>query len=530
MVVNRTTGFSGAIDIDATVKKLMDAERIPLDKLQQQKQTLQWQTDQYRDINLALDDFRSSIVTGVGLQSTFNAKTVTSSNESIVSAVSKGGTSNTINSIDSITQLATSTRWNSGVISKKDTSLMQSTSLISELDPANYANPFSLQFDVIPPGSPAGTTPTLVKIDIDPTKDTMQDVVNKMNNSALGVSAFFDDKTGKMVLTNNNTGAGGSIVAHDTDSTAAIAPDPTTVDFMNTLNFSVGVNGELNTPLANQGQDAKFTINGLPTSRSTNTFSIGDVTYTLKQTYTPGSPAPITVSTTTDTQKIFDSVKAFVDKYNDLIKKINDKVTEPKYRDFPPLTDAQKAAMKDTDITNWQNKAQSGLLRSDSVLTGVLNTIRTQLYAPVNGLPGAVKQLSQIGITTSSNYLDNGKLIISEDKLKQAITNDPASVSNLFTGIGTTDSTPSDQQGLATRLKTSLKSTIDSIAQKAGKASYVSSMYLLGKSMTDLNTRISNFQDHLTQVENRYYTQYNAMDQAIQKANSQSTSLSQYFK
>lgn len=40
-MVNRITGFSGIMDIDGTVKKLMDAQRIPLDKLKGQKQVME---------------------------------------------------------------------------------------------------------------------------------------------------------------------------------------------------------------------------------------------------------------------------------------------------------------------------------------------------------------------------------------------------------------------------------------------------------------------------------------------------------
>jgi len=659
MAINRITGFSGAIDIDATVKKLMDAENIPLDKLKQQKQTLDWQTQQYRDMNSLMGDFRNLIVGGVGLQSTFNAKTVSSTNDSIVSAVSKGGSSNTVNTIDSITQLATSARWTSSTaIAKQDSTPIVATDKLSSFSFASGLNvngPLTLNFNTIQPDGTKSATP--IQIKIDGTTDSLNDVVTKINNSNLGVSAFYDNVTQKVVFTNKNTGAGAQIIANDSDTTnflsnlgfastaiwasataitksdktpvvandplnsysfasgntvngpltlsfdtvqpngtkssspikididgtdslnsvidkinssdlgvkasydsvsqkvvftnkntgsgaQIIANDSDTTNFLNNLGlgstpsktdpsqFVLNIGSVLNMDSVIKdgketvGVDSNFTINGLTTSRKSNTFSLGDVTYTLKQT----SPSPVTISTATDTQSVFDSVKAFVDKYNDLIQKMNDKINETHDRNYPPLTDAQKSAMKDADITAWQNQAQTGLLHNDSILSGVLNTMRSQLYSPVSGLSSAVNQLSQIGITTSTNYLDNGKLIIDENKLKQAITNDPTSVSNLFTANGATTGAPSSQQGLAIRLKNSLQSAIDSVALKAGKASYGPSMYSLGRNMTDLDTRISNLQDHLTQVENRYYTQFNAMDQAIQNANSQSASLAQYFK
>jgi flagellar hook-associated protein 2 len=38
------------LDIDAIVAKMMKAERVPLDKLEQKKQTLEWQQADYRSL------------------------------------------------------------------------------------------------------------------------------------------------------------------------------------------------------------------------------------------------------------------------------------------------------------------------------------------------------------------------------------------------------------------------------------------------------------------------------------------------
>ena len=53
--------------------------------------------------------------------------------------------------------------------------------------------------------------------------------------------------------------------------------------------------------------------------------------------------------------------------------------------------------------------------------------------------------------------------------------------------------------------------------------------FTLGKLLNDYNSKISSFEDRLTSLENRYYKQFTAMEKAIQKANSQSASLSSYF-
>ena len=44
-----------------------------------------------------------------------------------------------------------------------------------------------------------------------------------------------------------------------------------------------------------------------------------------------------------------------------------------------------------------------------------------------------MKQLANIGITTTNRYLEGGKLEINEAKLKEAIEQDPEAVEKLFT-------------------------------------------------------------------------------------------------
>ncbi|WP_088041552.1 flagellar hook-associated protein 2 [Bacillus sp. EAC] len=507
-MVNRITGFSGALDIDATVKKLMDAEKLPLNKLKAQKQINEWQTQQYRDLNLLMDNFRKQITDGVGLVSTFNVKSVSSSNESVVSATSSSNSSsNVVNSIDEITSLASSARWTSNSVVNSGGGSIDPTAKLNTITfngGYQLSGAQKLQFDVT---SPDGVTST-VSIDIDGSTDSLNDVIKKINNSSAGVSAFYDSATQKMVFTNKATGTGAGIKINESGAGAG------TKSFMQAIGFTA--DGSNNLVPSSNGSDASFKINGLTTTRKSNTFTLGDVTYTLKQT----SASPVTISTATDTSKVFDSVKAFVDSYNELIANISNKVTQKRYRDFQPLTDEQREAMKDDQIKQWEDKAQSGLLRGDSIFSGVLTKMRSNLGNPVLG--AATKLLSSIGITTSDDYLDGGKLIINEAKLKQAIQDDPSKVANLFTQPGTDPKVTSDQ-GLAVRLKNTLKIAIDDITKKAGKTYSTSNQFTLGKDLLDLNTRIGKFEDRLVIIENRYYAQFNAMEEAIQKANSQSS-------
>nr|WP_200908438.1 flagellar cap protein FliD N-terminal domain-containing protein [Rossellomorea vietnamensis] len=57
----RIGGLASGMDTDQIIKDLMKAERIPLDKLEQKKQYLEWQRDDYRDMNKMVFDFSNLI-------------------------------------------------------------------------------------------------------------------------------------------------------------------------------------------------------------------------------------------------------------------------------------------------------------------------------------------------------------------------------------------------------------------------------------------------------------------------------------
>ena len=52
-------------------------------------------------------------------------------------------------------------------------------------------------------------------------------------------------------------------------------------------------------------------------------------------------------------------IKSFVEKYNEFVDKTQTLLTEKKYRDFPPLTDAQREDLTDKEIELWEEKAKA---------------------------------------------------------------------------------------------------------------------------------------------------------------------------
>ncbi|OQP07645.1 flagellar cap protein FliD [Geobacillus sp. 46C-IIa] len=490
----RISGLASGMDIDQIVKDLMKAERMPLDKLQQKKQLLEWQRDDYRAMNTLLQGLDDYLFSNITLQSSMLKKTVSSSNEAVVAATAGSSAANVATTIQ-VSQVATSAVWLSDAgtrVDKASFSVDADTTLTINVTNGD--------------GSTKQATITVKQ------GTTLDGLIAQLNGDAnLGVSAFYDEQTGRISIMKKETGAQASLV---------LADQATADFFAQKLGFTGAAAGQDLTGKT-AGQDAQVTINGLTTTRSSNTFTINGVTYTVKGTGTA------TVSVSTDVDAMVNAIKGFVDKYNDVIAKINAELKEERYRDYPPLTDEQKEAMTEKQVELWEEKARSGMLRGDSILSSALSQMRMDLYTKVEGanIPSGFSQLAQLGITTSSNYLDGGKLIIDETKLREKIKENPEAVYQLFNQDGATDA----EKGIARRLRDTIKETIGKIEQKAGKTIWTNQQFAIGRDLIQINDQIDRFEDRLKLIEDRYYRQFTAMEEAIQRANQQSMYLMNAF-
>ncbi|AIX09161.1 MULTISPECIES: flagellar hook-associated protein 2 [Bacillus] len=494
-MVTRITGLASGMDIDDIVSKLMQTERAPLDKLKQKKQTLEWQRDSYREVNTKIKELQDYMSKNtLTYPSTYQSKTVTSSNESVLTATGSASAPNSSSTVE-VASLATAATYKAN----------------------NYTGytqgDYNLAFNVVAPGE---TTAKTVNISVT-SADTIDNVISKLNSSDLGVSAFKDkiwngtEYVETIAFSSKATGAGGSIQAADS----------ATADFMSgQLGFSLDADNKLTA--YKEGTNAKVTINGFEMEKLTNNFTVNGVTYSIKNT--TAATGPVTTSVSTDVDGIYNQIKEFVDKYNELVDSLNEKLKEEKYRDYTPLTSEQKEAMSDKEVELWEEKAKSGLLRNDSSISTGTNQMRTDFYTQVNA-DGKTYQLTEFGITTSSAYQMRGHLEINEDKLKAKIQEDPQSVAALFTS-GTNSSAYSDK-GIMKRIGDTLKSTVKSIEAKAGNSTMGTNDYSIGKNLNTISTDITKMQDRLTTIENRYYSKFSAMDSAIQKMNEQASYLSQ---
>ncbi|HLQ72717.1 MAG TPA: flagellar filament capping protein FliD [Bacillota bacterium] len=473
-MVMRVGGIASGMDIESMVNKLMEAERMPLTKMQQDRTKIEWQRDAFRDVNRSLLNLETSL-RNMRLPSNYLQKTAVSSQPNAVTATGSPSASDGSYNIK-VSQLATNEIQTSEEIEKDHTFQAGEITIKTYDEDGN----------------------DLVHTVEVKEGDTLDQVVRKLNDNDVNVRAFYNEQSGQIVMETTRTG------------------------IYNEGGNEITVSG-LSMSRVKAATDAKFTYNdGLELTSRDNNYQLNGINLSFHDVTPDNSNARITIEN--DVEDAFDKIVAFVDQYNEVVEQLNASQMEEKHRDFPPLTEEQKKDMSEDEIKKWEEKAQSGVIRGEAAIVNGLQSMRNAWYQSVD-TGSDIKSMPQIGITTTTNYRDGGKLIIDEDKLRDALREDPEGVQNLFA-----NSSDGEERGIANRLTDSINRTMKEIDKKAGKEFHTLENYSLGREMKDINERISRFEQRLLDVENRYWNQFTQMEKAIQRLNDQSAQLFSQFQ
>ncbi|MEK4136611.1 flagellar filament capping protein FliD [Kurthia sp. FSL E2-0154] len=494
---NKVTGLASGMDIDSIMEKLMKAESAQMEKLQQQKQKYEWKRDAYREVNTALSSFETGIFADYGLSKSWNAKNVTSTSSAISATANSTASGNL--TITEATVATAGQKVSSGA-TVEDLGLTGNEVQVAKpvFTDATTMKELGLNGDgefTIKAINDQGTyTEKTIKYG---ENDKLSDVLQRINSSGVGATALMSN--GKISLSANSTGTGA-------EGSIKISADG------NQLFQKLGLADA--TGKVAEGTNGSMVVNGVKMESTSNKYNVSGYVINVTNNIA-ATDAPAKVSSTTETKTIVDKVKEFVNTYNGLIEDLNKRVSEKKNLSYQPLTDAQKAELKDDEIKKWEEKAKAGLLKSDSNINKALSDMRSVL---VNYGSGTEDMLSKLGITTSEVWSDNGKLVVDEDKLTKALEADPNAVSRVF--VGDPDK---GTKGFISELRTTAQNTVKNIEKTAGRASSNEDAYTLGRNLKDVNTKIDDWKDRLKSIEERYWKQFAAMESAIQKANSQSS-------
>lgn len=501
----RISGLASGMDIEQMVSEMMRSHRLQVDKSYQQKQILEWRREDYRTINTKLLALRNSVF-DMKLQGTYLSKNASSSDSSVLTATAgdvaiEGDYSVTVHNL-----AAGVTRSSTGALAASYTEGENGRTVKNLGDQFGLTGnvTFTLQGNVN--GQEKDATFTF-----DTASQTIYDVAAQINNAGLGIKASYDSNLERFFLMTSGTGEEAEIhVKADAEN------------FL-TSHLKLDVNVGEDESNAHRGTDALIDFNDATGLKfSSNQFTIAGISLNLIK----DTGQPVKVSVSRDVDKVMDKIKAFVETYNATIDSIAGELNEKRNREYLPLTEEQKSEMSDREIELWEEKARSGMLKADSILSDAYHRIRTVTMARVGGLPGSYTSLSAIGINTKNWFEDQtGKLEIDEAKLRKALTDDPEGVMNLFTATGEN----AGESGVAVKLYDAVSSAMSQITTKAGSNASLYDESVLGEDIRRIDKRISQAEERLANLEERYYNQFTALEQAINRMNQQSQWITQMF-
>ena len=354
---------------------------------------------------------------------------------------------------------------------------------------------------------------TEISLDKNSTISSMMSAVNK---SAAGVTMTYSSLTNSFTLESKEFGGAGKVEVGDTS-----------------LGRSLGLVDDNGTVGASEGQNAIFEINGQEVYLNDNTYTLDGNTFTFNDNMTIGET--YTVNIAKDSTTVKDALKKFVESYNKLIDDVYGYIGKSPAKDddgntYEPLTDAEKEEMSEDEITKWEEKAKQGVLYNDSTVSTIMSQMRSALYTNVTLDDGSKFGIYNLGIKTSSEWSEHGKLQIDEDAFDKAFENNEDAIIKLFTNSDT---------GMMKKLNSVIDGAVKSsgavntrgtLVRKAGKAdSSVTTDSTIYKEMVKMQDRLKELQNRYNDKEEYWWKVFTNMETAMSDLNSQTSYISSYL-
>jgi len=370
---------------------------------------------------------------------------------------------------------------------------------------------------------------------------TLNDMMNAVNNSsAAAVNLNFNVHSGQFTMQATQTGAMNEIrFSNMPDGSPSDAPNSSSHNFF----FELFGTNSLATARIQEAQDAEFQIHdgfslSNVMSRSSNNFTVNDLTFNLTaaaQPADPNVPTQFTVQVGRNTNDVREMVTDFVNAYNDLMRSLRDltEVRRPRQEGgfFMPLTEEQRRGMSDREIEMWEEQARTGLLHRDETLRAIQREMTDLMFRNVTMPDGRTFNLGNMGIQLSRDANTPGLLTIDEDRFELALEHHGDVMQHIFTSAEPRSNFTNDRDwlngnGLAVRLRhvfdRATHHDTGTITRRAGVAGGIwDSQSAMSLSISNDNRRIDNMLNWLQRREDSLFRQFSRMEQAMMQANSQ---------
>lgn len=534
----RITGLNSGLDTEAIISELVSAYRTKEEKYQKAQTKLSWKQDAWKDLNIKVRSLYDNI-SNLRFTSAWTMKKTTVSDSTKATVTAAGSCVNGTQTLK-IKQLAKGTYITGGEFSNTSAGTAPtSATKLSELGYTGSGGDIQVKDssgNVVKTVSVTGNT-------------TIKDLVSALNGAG-DTKASFDATNKRIFMTSNKTGEQN---AFSLDGDADILK-------------TVGLSKEGGASIVD-AQDSEIELNGAKFTSANNTYTVNGLTIDcLAET----GNSEISITTSVDTQSMYDQVKSFLSQYNSLMKEMYSLYNADSAKGYEPLTDSEKDQMTDTEVEKWEEKIKAALLRRDDTLDGIMSTMKNAMstsYYIYNGNAVTYDSDKQY-YKCNGNAIKNsdGSYVTSASQLKRwASANGAKKYSLSSFGIKTEayatmtanssqdayhidgdadDSVSKNNSDVLMNMLSSYPDTVSSFMKQLTSGLYsaidtkmksvkgLSSSYTIyndiemAREYSDYTDTISKWEDKLTDLEDSYYKKFAAMESALASLQSQSSSLS----
>lgn len=570
----RVSGINSGLDTDAIVQELVSAYSQKTEKYTKEQTKLGWKQEAWKNLNTKVYSLYNS-VGKLRYSSAYSMKKTTVSNTTKATVTASGDAVNGTQKLHVLSTAQSGYLTGGKLALRKEVTNADGTTSLEKTDGRDedgniikitsetklsalgYTDGKDTTLDVYTTNEKGEAVTQKITLGKD---STIQDVVSALREN--GLNASFDENNGRLFVSSKDTGKAADFTISasttkkipKTDDDGNLVKDKDGNVVMEEIEMSddesasskklLGLLGldTVNNTYDNQavkidGRDAVISLNGVKYTNTTNDFAINGLNVSVTgvtddvtdpenvDLSTLDDSTAITITTTTDSQGIYDKVKDFLTEYNNIINEITKLYNADSAGSYEPLTDDEKDKMSDTEIEKWETKIKDSLLRRDTSLGTIMNSMMTAMSSPIT-IDGKDYSLSSFGIQTLG-YLnaakneqnayhidgdeDDENTSGNKDKLMDAITKNPDTVIDFMKQLSTNLYKAMDQQMQSSSLRSRYKIYNDKE---------------LDKEYSNLTKTIKQWESKVSDKEDYYYKKFSNMETAMSKLQSQTSSLS----
>ncbi len=498
----RISGLISGMDTETIIEQLVSAKRLKVTRTTGEQTKLSWKQDIWKDLNTQLQKLHTGFSAKLRFATAYQQKKTTVSNTSAASVIAGQGATDSVQELK-VKQLAKSGYLTGGKLSGDG-----SYNALTKLTDMGIQSGTSIS---------VSTADEALQIT---DETTISDVLTYYKDA--GLNASFDENNQRFFVSAKTTGEAADFSFGGDDATLA-ALGLLTKD----SDYYAGLSDEEKEGFAAatkiDGKDAIIELNGAEFTNSTNVFSINGLTITaLNKT---ADDEVVTLTTSNDTDGIYDLVKDFLKQYNTVINKIDVLYNAESSKKYEMLTDDEKEAMSEKEVEKYEDKIKDGLLRGDNTLNSIGSALRS-IMSKGYTVNGQTMYLSAFGISTGDYFSteDNEKHALhidgdsddsltsgKEDKLKSMIASDPNAVISFFS-----------------QLSKDMYSKMNDMSKSQSGYRTFGNFYNDIKMKTDYSdykTRISDLEQKANDYEDKLYAKFAAMEKALAQLQSSSSAV-----